>query len=244
MSLKLLSLNIEGDKHFDRFIPFIVEQKPSIVCLQEVFAQDIPFLEKQLNMKSLYAPMVCYLKKNMYDISPRGAWGIATFTNLPVEQHAIRYYKGLKTEIPVFQDGQPNSANRVLIMTQVKKDEQLFRVVTTHFTWTAHGLESDEQRQNFQVFKEVIQEYPDLLLCGDFNVVRGRGGIFDELSYLYKDNIPQNVTSTLDHNLHYAGKLDVVVDGLFSSSHYQVLNVQVVEGLSDHRAIVASITLK
>jgi len=40
--VKLISLNIEGDKHLDdKILPFFDKEKPDVLCLQEVFAKDI-----------------------------------------------------------------------------------------------------------------------------------------------------------------------------------------------------------
>ena len=40
--MKLISLNIEGDKHLDdKILPFFDKEKPDVLCLQEVFAKDI-----------------------------------------------------------------------------------------------------------------------------------------------------------------------------------------------------------
>ncbi len=39
--MKLININIEGDKHFDRVIPFIERELPDVLCLQEVFKGDL-----------------------------------------------------------------------------------------------------------------------------------------------------------------------------------------------------------
>jgi exonuclease III len=32
--MKLININIEGDKHFDTVIPFLEKEKPDVLCLQ------------------------------------------------------------------------------------------------------------------------------------------------------------------------------------------------------------------
>jgi hypothetical protein len=80
-------------------------------------------------------------------------------------------------------------------------------------------------------------------MCGDFNAPRGRL-IFDRIATKYKDNIPPYVTTTIDKNIHHAGDLQLVVDGLFSTSKYEVRSVQVLDGLSDHCAIIGEVFIK
>lgn len=61
----------------------------------------------------------------------------------------------------------------------------------------------------------------------------------DELNLI--DHLPRNVTTTLDDRFHYAGSLDLVVDTIFSTKEYRAADVQVLEGYSDHKGILAFI---
>ncbi len=66
--MKVITLNIELDKHFDKFIPFIKEQNPDVACLQEVFEKDIDYLSHSLNMHHhLFSPatILPYKEKTM-----------------------------------------------------------------------------------------------------------------------------------------------------------------------------------
>ena len=47
---KLISLNIEGHKHLERFLPYIKEQKADIICLQEVFESGMELFKKEFGM--------------------------------------------------------------------------------------------------------------------------------------------------------------------------------------------------
>ena len=80
----------------------------------------------------------------------------------------------------------------------------------------------------------------DVVFCGDFNAPRGRETWLIIASKL-KDNIPQDITTTIDGHLHRAGDLQIVVDGLFTSKNYKASDVRVISGISDHCAIVANI---
>ena len=57
------------------------------------------------------------------------------------------------------------------------------------------------------------------------------GKFIDELALV--DHLPADVTTTLDARFHYAGALDLVVD--------TILETQILEGISDHKGILARI---
>lgn len=241
MSIKLLSLNIEGDKHLELVEELIRENQPDVICLQEVYALDVERLSFVLpNLSAQYLPIVSYDEPNRYDIAPRGQWGLLVLTKqepLKVWQQA---YKGDLEDIPSFTDGQPNSANRAILGVQIKNSDQTLNIFTTHFTWTGNGKPSPEQFIDLEQMLEFLEDKPTHVLCGDFNAPRGEA-VFDQLAGVYTDNIPLDVKTTIDGQFHYAGDLQLVVDGLFSSPEYDVTAVQVVGGVSDHKAILAQL---
>ena len=64
---------------------------------------------------------------------------------------------------------------------------------------------------------------------------------FDRIARKYKDNIPKKYKTSLDQNLHRVKGLQYMVDGLFTTPGYKASNVKLVDGVSDHVAIVADI---
>ena len=64
----------------------------------------------------------------------------------------------------------------------------------------------------------------------------------DELHLV--DHLPATVTTTLDAKFHYAGALELVVDTIFATPEYSVDDVKVLEGISDHKGILATIARK
>ena len=118
MAISVVTLNIEGDRHFDRFLPVIQKMQPDVVCLQEVFKVDLPRIAEALGfVESQFAfmPMTSIDEENQYDISPRGEWGIALLTRLEHSSFTTLVYKGTGT-VPKFTT--PNSVNRGLLLTQ------------------------------------------------------------------------------------------------------------------------------
>lgn len=243
MSIKLISLNIEGNKHLDdRVLPFLLERKPEVVTLQEVFLSDVPKIEEALGMTGIFIPMADVNYENEH-LPARGLWGILHLTKLNAVEASYQYYYGIEDEIPKFFANQdPNSMNRVLVWQVVEKEGQFYRFATTHFTWSKDGQTIDLQKQTYQSMNEILKTFPDVVLTGDFNAPRGRE-IFTNLSKSYTDNIPQDITTTIDNNLHKAkANIQFVVDGCFTSKEYKASEVEVVDGVSDHMAVVATIS--
>lgn len=242
MSIKLISLNIEGNKHLENLVlPFLIAEKPEVVTLQEVFLSDVPKIEEALGMSGIFIPMADVNYENEH-LPARGLWGILHLTNLKVVEASYQYYYGVEEEIPKFFANQdPNSMNRVLVWQVVEKDGQFYRFVTTHFTWSKDGQTIDLQKQTYHSMNEILKTFPDVVLTGDFNAPRGRE-IFTNLASIYTDNIPPAVTTTIDNNLHKAkANIQFVVDGCFTSQEYSATDVRVVAGVSDHMAVVAQI---
>ncbi len=240
--MKLLSLNIEGDKHLEsRIFPLLRSEKFDALCLQEVFAQDIPkIVEVSQLLEYVFVPQARITRPNPHQ-PPRGEWGIALFGK-KISQVRRDYYVGNAETLPeFFMNDEPNSMSRVLLSAVVEVSQQRFHLATTHFTWSGAGAVTELQLANFILLKKLLTNFNELILCGDFNTPRG-GEIYDQLSAMYTDNIPLEVQTTVDKNLHKSGEdIRLVVDGLFTSEHYQVNNPEVMSGVSDHMAVIAEI---
>jgi endonuclease/exonuclease/phosphatase family metal-dependent hydrolase len=238
--LKIVCLNIEFDRHLDRVVPFLKMQKPDIVLLQEVLIKDVPSLEEALKMKSV-STLVNLIQWG--GVSQNSA--LLTFSGLPILDSYSAYYRGDKDRLLPIYEGEgaeivAEKTARAILVTEVVKDNRLYRLINTHFTWTPDGQPSEEQHQNLETLFQLLSPLSDFILCGDFNAPRGTA-IFNALSSKYKDNIPPKVTTTIDKNLHKAGDLQLVVDGLFSTPKYHVESVKLFDNISDHWAIVANV---
>jgi endonuclease/exonuclease/phosphatase family metal-dependent hydrolase len=238
MSLKLLTLNIEHDRHLDRVAETIATHLPDIVCLQEVFEKDCARLAAVGDYQVKYAISTLMPEGRKGNTSPR-SWGVAVLTRVPVHRQTLAYYAD-DPRIRIFKE--PNDPRRLVLMTEVEHEGRFYRVGTTHFTWSMEGEATDDQRADFARLKQVLLPYPHYVLCGDFNSPRGRemfAKFTDELGLL--DHLPADVTTTIDPQLHYAGALELAVDTIFSTPEYRVSEVQVLEGVSDHKGILARI---
>ncbi|WP_129776559.1 endonuclease/exonuclease/phosphatase family protein [Peristeroidobacter soli] len=238
MPLKLLTLNIEHDRHLDRVAQTIATHLPDIVCLHEVFEKDCATLAAVGDYQVKYAISTLMPERSGGGSSPR-SWGVAVLTRVPVHAQTVAYYAD-DPRIRIF--AQPNDPRRLLVMTEIDHEGRSYKIGSTHFTWSMDGETTDEQRADFARLKQALLPYPDYVLCGDFNAPRGREmfALFtDELGLI--DHLPADVTTTIDAQFHYAGALEYAVDTIFATPEYRLTDVQVLEGISDHKGILASV---
>ena len=236
-SLSVVTLNIEGNRHFERWIPVISGTAPDVLCLQEVFECDLEFLGGALGYRVEdigFLPMTTVSQETKYNIPLRGTWGIAMFSKVPHTPYEKIYYNGSGTT-PVFSA--PNSVDRGLLWSvHTTPTGASIPLATTHFTWTAKGEASTEQHTDFLALKQRVATLPPHILCGDFNSPRG-GELFAKFETLYTDGLPADITTTIDGSLHYAGNLELVVDTVFYQPPLKPVVQEVLAGVSDHKGI-------
>lgn len=240
-SLKLISLNIELDRHLDRALPFLQEECADVICLQEVREKNFATLKTRLQMEGLFVPTcipdVEVAGNNTLVVNEEllklGSEGIALFTRLSVHTSRSDCYFGNPDTIPRWSVGQ----NKILLSATIEKEGKKYTIGTTHFTWTPDGQPSAEQERDMKKLLEILVRFPDVVFCGDFNAPRG-GEMWAKLAERYKDNIPAEYRSSLDPTLHRVGRFERMVDGLFSTPEYRVFDVRLVPGVSDHKAVV------
>ncbi|MDO8620294.1 MAG: endonuclease/exonuclease/phosphatase family protein [bacterium] len=238
--LKLISLNIEMDKHLPQVLPFLEREQPDVVCLQEVFEKDMELFQNTLGMRGDFVSVsivdLKYVEGVLVhdeELAKKGPQGIAVFTKLPVHSEGVRYYHGEPGEVPRHS----RDYHRFLLWREVEKDGAHFTLGTTHFTWTPDGSASPEQHKDIQALFTILEEFPEVAFCGDFNAPRG-GEIWGLMAKRYTDTIPLLYDSSIDPEFHRAKGLRRLVDGLFCTSGYRASEVRLVEGVSDHKAIV------
>ena len=247
--ISLVSINIERAKHYDRIFPFLMSTKPDVICFQELYERDIAKFERELGGTMMYAPM----GNHPTDPPEQGVAmiGLGILTRFPVTASVARYFVG-SADGALTDEPSPTGNNRVVLFAHIEKDNELFEIGTTHFTWTPDGKPNDEQRSDIVPLHALLDEKGSFVLTGDFNAPRGTE-IFTMLAEKFTDNVPPEYIWSLDANLHRAmgGKIQsdaaaqgldgYMVDGLFSTPEYDVTNVRLQDGVSDHLAVLARI---
>ena len=241
--MKLISLNIEGSKHFDRWLPFVVREDPEVLCLQEVYASDLDRIASELQMRYEYMPTLI-INRYFDDVERHDMrdWGIALFyKSLPINTR-LHYYTHDTTkvgELPLWNGRIGDIWKQAVIMSRFSNG---ITIACTHFAWSTHGESTDYQKSYMHDLIHTLHQEHPLVLCGDLNAPRGRA-TWAMLEEHYTDNIPRDVTTTLDPKLHKVPGLPYVVDALFTSTGVVARDVEVVSGVSDHQAIVGEVSL-
>ncbi|MCE9541592.1 endonuclease/exonuclease/phosphatase family protein [Candidatus Kaiserbacteria bacterium] len=243
--ISLVSVNVERGKHLDTVTSFLERTRPDVVCIQECRKCDIPRFRADSGAEGFfYEPMVAALKRPESETE-----GIAILSRYPMSDRRADYYVGTPHTLPDSDDVDEatfNDTNRLVLSCEILKDGEVFRVATTHFTWSVRGQATDVQRTDMKGLLRILDGFPELVLTGDFNAPRG-GEMFSILADAYKDNIPPEYETSIDIALHRAGKerpeelKDKMVDGLFSTKEYAVSDVRLESGVSDHCAVVAKV---
>lgn len=240
--MKVIQLNIERNKHLERFIPFLLAEQPDVVCLEEVMERTVPQLEDKLGMQATFAPMAIL---RGYEPDTEGdRWGICFLSRVNHRVVEEVYLVGSRDEIRIhtykaLMAGVDTIA-KVLLVVEVEEQRSVFTLGMTHFTWAPNGQVSDLQEHDMATLEGVLDRYPKLILCGDFNIPRGNK-LYERLAARFTDNVPSTVTTTIDQKLHRKTGLMYVVDYLFSTPHFTVTDIRVVDGVSDHCALVANV---
>ena len=246
--ISLVSLNIERDKHLDRILPFLSAQEPDIVCMQEICEKDVERIADVVAGDYIFTPT-----RRHPDDGFSGLEGECIFSRLPIQRKSQIYYVGDATFIPN-QELPHKTDNRAVTSIDIEIDDDVFRICTTHFTWTPALTPSEAQRIDSKALLGVLDGCGEFVLAGDFNAPRG-GEIFSQLAARYTDSIPPQYVTSIDADLHRAGReklerdareagiLGQMVDGLFTTPGYRASDVQLKNGLSDHFAIMAKISM-
>ncbi len=238
--LKLVSYNIEGHKHIKHIAPLLRRHNPDVVCLQEVFEQDFERLKRELKMNGRFAVMTYREDVRGFDQVKQG---LAMLSKFPLARVHMDFYYGHPRRPPTYIHPRTETVNRLLLTARIRKNGKKYVVGNTHFTWTPDGHASKRQIEDLSKMFRILGKFPEIAFCGDFNAPRGRS-IFERIAKRYKDNIPKRYKTSLNAENHYAGKLILMVDGLFSTPGYSVRNVKLLDGPSDHRAVYAEICVR
>lgn len=242
-NMKIVSVNIEGERHLQRVKDFLGREDADLVCLQECFEDRVEELAGELYPYRVFAPNCQGDQDERGFVTGSRKWGVVVMAKEPFTQTEIYYAdnKGGKV-MSVAVRGKGTHLPAVVVV-----EVGGYQIATTHFTWTDGGAVSMQQRADFGRLWDWMEQKGELVMLGDFNLPRGNE-IYQEMARRYRDNIPEEVTTTIDPKLHRVnknnlGELVVVVDYVWSTPKYSVKNVRVVSGVSDHCGVVATLAV-
>jgi endonuclease/exonuclease/phosphatase family metal-dependent hydrolase len=235
--IRLVSLNVERSNHLDRFIPFLAARNPDVVCLQELVERDIPRIQAETGLAHVhFAPMALHPVDHQI-------YGVGILARHPFEAKACHPYAGGGSGTDFFDRSSEESkfatCRFLAVRAKLGGSARGITIATTHFPWTPDGSPRPFQVEAVERLIGLLEG--PLVLTGDFNAPRG-GPIFTALAKVWNDCIPATVKTSIDPQLHRAGPLQLMVDGLFSTSDFRADDVTMHTGLSDHQGITASIS--
>ena len=257
MKIKLIHLNIERNKHLKAVSQLIESQKPDVMCMCEIAEVDANFFSNKFGYKMVYSPILN---------SDRGTYGSTILSKMQIiESSNIRYDDKTSDALPFVKfDGGISNGNRpkdrfsyhnsVLTATISNERGGMVTISTTHFPVTDHSTpghedhvfdETNDVREVnhtkifFDRFMSIIKNLPyPLVFTADLNNPRGEY-IYDALAHTLIDLTPSDIKSTLDPEMHHLKNIDLVVDTIMVSPDIQVDTVNVVDGVSDHKALIS-----
>ncbi|GMQ94929.1 MAG: hypothetical protein BMS9Abin13_039 [Patescibacteria group bacterium] len=255
MSIKVLHLNIEKQKHLKAVRNLMKTQKPDVACFVEINESDAKNLADDLRYEFVYSPLV--------STEDGDTEGTAILSKIPIlDSSDLRYDDDPSDDMPAPEEktadgNRPKerflSHSSVLTAT-IEVNKEKLTIATTHFPVTDHSTpgykdhsfdetsdvrEINHTRILFDRFISIIRKLPyPLIFTADLNNPRGEY-MYDALAHELVDVIPKNIDSTIDPNLHRHKGLRLVVDTIMTSPDVRVDTVETIEGVSDHKAIVA-----
>lgn len=244
--MKIISVNIERNKHFDTVIPFLEKENPDVVCIQEITESGISKFTDVFGTYLTFVPFTI-LKGFEEDVEGQKV-GVAILSKRQHFVRGIHYYQGTeqvgvttKTDIAegTFHE---HISRAVLVCDCVDDAGNNITVSTTHFTYTPDGEPDSWQERGLKKLLDELTPYADLLLTGDFNIPRANG-LYKMLCDSFVDNISPDADSSLDPELHRVKGLRRMVDYFWTRGVYRAKDVQFRCGVSDHCAVVGEITV-
>lgn len=249
--MKLISVNIEANKHTETVMNFLKKENADVVCVQELLEEDFDLYKKELAFEGIFQPFdYCCRHINLkitYDIplDLKGKkHGVAIFAKNIVKSGSI-FYEGQKENIikpfDEYTSNEKFQKNKTLIWAEVKdNDGTIFKFVTTQLPVTHEGEVTPYQLEVINSMLSHLKNLGEFVFCGDINAPRGEES-FALIAEKYKDNIPLEYKTSIDQNLHRTKGLQYMVDGLFTTPLYKASNVRLQDGISDHMAVIADI---
>lgn len=234
----LFSLNVEGSRHLDKWLPFVRSLSPDVLCLQEVLRKDLPRIRRELSVDCEFVAQQRLTGDLADHLGSPGELGIALLSPHRLAKIEVNYYR--KRSERLIPSTSAEDAHRALLSAEIATRSGPIRVGNIHFTWSKQGINTLEQAQDLDELLQFTARYPNFVFAGDFNIPRGTP-LFSRIAEAYCSWIPEHYDSSLDENLFRGKDIRLVVDHLFSTPSVEATNVSYCNGLSDHKAILAQI---
>lgn len=241
--MKLISINIEANFHTEVVLDFLKKEQPDVVCIQELLEEEVALFEKELGLKVAHQSF-SYWRSEKYPTVRGKKQGIAIFAKNIIDAGSVFYFGKEENILKSFDEYISDESflkNRAFVWVETKdKDGKIYKFITTQISVTKEGEPTPEQLAEIDCLLKELDKCGEFVLCGDMNSPRGKES-FSCFAKKYKDNIPLEYKTSIDQNLHRVKGIQFVVDVLFTTPNYLASNVKLIDGVSDHMAVVAEI---
>src|SRR3989344_204695 len=241
--MKLISLNIENNLHPET-LAFLKRENSDVICLQELLEEDFGLYKKELDLNGVHQTWSYWKNQIIYPQLIGKKQGVAIFAKNIIRSGSIFYVGQEENILKPFDEYAANKdlqKNNTLVWADIENiDGEVYRFITTQLPVTKEGEVTQYQLEVIDLLLTKLAPLGESILCGDMNAPRGKES-FGRLEKKYKDNIPLEYKTSIDQNLHRVRGIQFMVDALFTTSSYKASNVKLVDGVSDHMAIVSDI---
>lgn len=244
--MKLITLNVEIDRHYDTVWPFLDTESPDVICLQE--ATDIyinGLIERGYHVASL--PRV----KKLSLVGDELVDSVLIATKRPHKADTWHYYHpGGELQLENKADRRETNRQGLVAATFTDETGTSYTVLTTHFTL---GLDdataSHEQEEDMEKLLKYTNSLSPHIFAADLNIPRQHNALYSSLIARYIDAIPPHEPTSMDRDFHTLGSDpeksfifdSCMVDYILTQPQYKARNVRLQFGISDHAAVIADI---
>lgn len=236
MELKIVTLNCWLANRKKQMMEFLIDERPDVLLLQEfpkrIDENLLSEMEDSLGMKGEF--------EAMWEIDNWGELGLAIFSKGDWKSVEREFYFKNKLTWSEFPKAGEWEFPGLLLAGELEFDKKTLWISTTHFVWSLYPQVTEEQKVAGKNLLKTIEKYDRLILGGDFNITR-ESEIYQMLISQFIDDMPDNVRTTLQPEVHRSRGLELAVDFMFHKGEMNKLEVKVpMVKASDHLPVVVT----
>lgn len=250
-SIKFMTVNIlNGGKFMENLVPFLKQESPDIVVMQEVYNgkdERLPLRERSFSYltKELGFPHAVF-SPLFYDTSTEKNVdvGNAILSKFPLDGSSMIFFDNGYGPFDV--EGTHDFTN---IQSGIQKTTAVINgknvvIGNVHGIWGLDGGDSDRRLRMSQIIADQIKDEEYVILAGDFNLKPGTqtiANIEKHLISVFKEELVSTFNMKHKKNPGYA---TAVVDMIFISSNIRIIeHVCPQVDVSDHYPLIANLEL-
>lgn len=250
--IKFIQVNIYKGKYLDALIKFLNEQKPDFVSMQEVASGDIGYFgDKNTNIYEILQRSTGYFgyfeSDQKFSDSPNSVTGNAVLSRYPIEStNYLEVSKFRPMTVAEFSDPVFFSRDsHTLVDATVNFEGTKIHILSSHGAWTAPPTDTEETIGGATKMANYLKSLNEPFIFGiDFNaVIQSKTvGIVNRVAKNLL--LESGILQTTHPKIHKIAPRGFLIDFIFTSSEFKLLNIEAPEIIvSDHLPVVAILEL-